>query len=344
MELTPSTPAAAVPRDGFALPWALFVLVLLGLICGAGFLLSWIDLRSARGFEAGTRALFVAEGGLATALAGLGRPAAPVDTVPIGGDTAVVAWEPLLDIAAGETLYRVTSRGSVRLEGLPLVREIFQVVWAGDPPRTPAALFVAGPVLGSPSGRISGLDGSVCTGGDAAGAMATGPGIVGTPPGPRLEGAPPWRTFPPAGSVPASTGIRWVDLVGPEAAAPDATVPPDPWPPGGTGWPVVRHAPAGPVGRAGAGRGTLLVDGDLDLADGFAWQGLVLAGGSIRFLGDATIRGSVLAGLDPARPGSSVDLGAGRLDLVLDRCIVTAAAARLAPRPAAVRGTWRERW
>lgn len=321
---------------GFALPAAVMGLALLALLTATGFLVSWLEVRSSRAFGAGTAAFYVADAGLATALAA--PPAGGPLSVPIGSGVADVRFETLLELGIGETLVRVASEGSVVAGGVSVTRGVLRVAWVGDPPR-PAAALLVGDTLGAATatGTISGLD--VCAGASVAGVagwrpVAPGGGLV-------VLGVPALDTIPATLSVAALTGIRWGHLVSSNGPAPDAVVPPDPWP---ISPPVfVRFDGAGPLGPGESGTGALVATGDLTLGDGFRWTGLVLVGGSLTVTGDIVIRGAVATGLDPGVAGVG-DLGPGRVDLTFDSCAVTAAAALLAPLPAAIPGTWRERW
>lgn len=330
--------ARPLPR-GFALPATVMGLALLSLLTATGFLVSWLEVRSSGTFGAGTAAFYVADGGLATALAS--RPPAGSFTVALGGGVADVRFERLLDPGIGETLYRVVAEGSVMARGTPITRGVSRVAWVGDPPRAAAALLVADTLdAAAATGTISGLDAGGC-------GTAPIPGIAGwrpVTPGPGLVvlGSPPLHTVPAGVSVAALTGIRWADLLPPVGPRPDAVVPPDAWPVPGS--PVlVRVDGSGPLGPGESGTGALLATADLVLAEGFQWTGLVLVGGSLTVTGDIAIRGAVATGLDANLSGSG-DLGAGRIDLSFDSCAVASAAARLAPLPAAIPGTWRERW
>lgn len=331
-----STGAGAGMPPGFALPATVMGLALLALLTATGFVVSWLEVRSSSAFGAGTAAFYVADGGLATALAA--PPTGGALTVSVGPGVADVRFERLLELGSGESLVRVASEGSVVARGVSVTRGVSRVVWVGDPPRATAALLVADTLdAASATGTISGLD--ACAAAPVAGvagwrAVALGGGLV-------VLGAPPLDTIPASVSVAALTGIRWGHLVSPDGPTPGAVVPPDPWPVASPAF--VRFDGAGPLGPGESGTGALLATGDLTLGDGFRWTGLVLVGGSLTVTGDVAIRGALATGLDPGRAGIG-DLGAGRIDLSFDSCAAAAAAGLLAPLPAAIPGTWRERW
>lgn len=335
-----SAPSRARPASpGFALPATLFVLSILSLLAATGFLVSWLEVRSSAAFGAGTAAFYVADGGLATALAA--RPPASPAAIAVGAGVADVRFERLLRPAVGEALYRVVSEGTVLARGVPVTRGVSRIAWVGDPPRAAAALLVADTLRVFPTtGAVSGLDAGGCGPGSLPGVASWRPFTPGA--GLLVIGAPPVDTLAASRSVAELTGIRWADLFPPDGPTPDAIVPSDPWPAAGAPVFVRLDAPA-TLGPAESGRGALVAADDLVLADGFRWTGLLLVGGSLTITGDVAVRGAVATGLDPGRAGMG-DLGPGPVAISFDSCAVAGAAARLAPFPAAVPGTWRERW
>lgn len=338
MQFTSKRPGNA----GFALPVALAGLTILLIISSAGYLVSWLELSSARSSTAGTRAYHAAEAGLAMALAVPGRPPGPTRSVTLSSGSADLAFRPLLELAGRGALYEVRSTGSIVQRGRTFRRTVRRTLWVGDPPAMDAALSLggAGPVTSGagPTGSISGFPPPGCSGRQGAGIGATGPVGAG---GVMVTGSPP--VWAPATSPTTRTGLRWADLTSRATPDPVATVPPDAWPPPGPGWPVVRMTGPGPLGPAHSGRGVIVARDDLDIGGGFTWSGLILVGGSLRLRGDVTLVGAAFAGLDTTRV-STVDLGDGRLSLTFDPCSSDAAAAGIAPFPVALPGTWGEEW
>ncbi|WP_420617037.1 hypothetical protein [Candidatus Palauibacter sp.] len=337
----------AEPR-GFALPSAMLMLLLVSLMAAGGFLLTWIDGQSARAFARSTEAFYVAESGLATALALAEMPNPSVPPLTLGVGTATVSFEPLLQLRRGETVYRVESRGQVVSGGATFERSVGQLLWVAGPPRVPGALVLVGSAGATPpKGRISGLDafGSACpqqpspvAGVAYWGGPAPAPDTALT-----IAGAPSERSMPASVSVAAETGIRWADLLASFGPIPDATVPPDGWPHAGTGSTYIRIPGSGWLGPGSSGRGALVVEGDLTLDDGFAWTGLVLVGGALILNGDISVQGSVASGL-AGGAGVAADFGGHRIDLRFSACAVAAAAEGLTAPAAAIPGTWYEVW
>jgi len=327
---------------GFALPGIVLGLALLSLIASTGFLVSWLEVRGSGAFVAGTRAFFAADGGLATGLAATAVPPSMTGSVGLGVEGATFTYWPLIGVEPGEWLYVVRSRGWTDLAGTRITREVERVAWFSDAPRPVAALLARGPVDASrAAGEISGFDLGSC-GATSVPGLATWSGAV-TGPGLVVRGVPAQVSLPAGTSLASLTGIRWGDLAAGLTVPASATVPPDPWPTSGPAWSQVRLAHPGPLGPAESGRGALVALGDLILADGFGWDGLVLVGGDLLITGAVSVRGGVLAGLDPATV-SRVDLGAGNVSILFDSCSAEGAAAAIAPLAAGKPGTWRERW
>ncbi len=323
---------------------AIMALTIIGVLSGAGFLVSWLELQATRSHTVGVRAYHAAEAGLATALSHAGRPPAR-RVVTLHEGSATVDSEPLLDLAAGGRLYRVESRGSIVDRGKTVERAVSRVLWVGDAPKFDAALSIdvassPGSVrVGTAAGYVTGHPQAACQAPSGAGVVAAGPVTTGAV---ALTGAPPLVVPSPLATATRRTGLRWSDFGSGAIPRPDATIPGDPWP-AGTGWPYVRLTAPGPLGPGHSGKGVIVADGNLDLASGFAWRGLVLVGGALRIFGDVDLWGAVFVGLDSTL-SASVDLGNGRVAVEFDPCAADLAARRLAPYPAGVPGTWREAW
>lgn len=337
----------AEPR-GFALPSAMLTLLLVSLMAAGGFLITWLDGQSARAFARSTEAFYVAESGLAAALALAEAPDPSVPPVSVGGGTATISFQPLMDLGPTETVYRVESLGQVVAGAATFERSVGRLMWVAGPPRIPGALVLAGGTSGTGlGGRISGLD-------PLGGACASQPSPVagvaywgGPPPPPdsllTISGFPPERRMPAEVSVTAETGIRWTELLASWGPRPDAIAPPDPWPTPRADSSYTRIAGSETLGAGSSGRGALVVEGDLTLDHGFAWSGLILVGGALRLNGDASVRGAVASGL-AGGVGVAADFGGHRVDLRFDACAVAAAAERLTAPAAAIPGTWYEAW
>jgi hypothetical protein len=341
-------------EGGFALPFALFTLALLSLAATGGFILAWAELRSSQAFGAGVTAFYVSDGGLQQAMAGMTGPPPPTQSLLIGVGRAQVTATLLLRLGYGESLYRLSSRGTVVGPRAGIFHRTLDVIaWAAEPPLFPAAITSAtGIDAGAANGIISGLHPlSGCSGryggpiaavaGPASGPISAGPGLA-------LAGVPTVHPLSPGVSLRHATGLSWTDLIAAHGPTRDASIPPDPWPPppstSSSRWPVIDlHASPARLSAGNSGRGALIARGDLQLDGGFRWRGLILVGGALRVRGDVRVDGAVVAGLDStavSTPG--VDLGTGQIDIRFDACAAEAAARVIAPRPAAQPGTWHE--
>ncbi|WP_420447660.1 hypothetical protein [Candidatus Palauibacter sp.] len=334
-------------RRGFALPSAMLTLLLVSLMAAGGFLLTWVDGQSARAFARSTEAFYVAESGLATALATAEAPNPSVPPVSVGGGTATVSFERLMELGPTETVYRVESLGQIVAGGAVFERSVGQLLWVAGPPQLPGALVLVGGTSGTgPQGTISGLDpfGGACPQqpSPVAGVAYWG----GPPPTPdsmlTISGLPPDRRMTANVSVAAETGLRWAELLASWGPRPDATVPPDPWPSLGSSS-YIRIPGSETLDAGSSGRGALVVEGDLTLDGGFAWSGLILVGGALRLNGNVSIRGTLASGLTGGL-GVAADFGGHRIDLRFDACAVAAAAEGLTAPAAEIPGTWYEVW
>jgi len=326
----------------------MLTLLLVSLMAAGGFFITWIDGQSARAFARSTEAFYVAESGLATALALAEMPNPSVPPVTLGVGTATVSFEPLIELRPGEAVYRAESLGRVVHGGTTFERSVGQLFWVAGPPRVPGALVLVGSAgVVAPKGTISGLDafGSACpqqpspvAGIAYWGGPAPAPDSVLT-----ISGSPADSRMPADVSVAAETGIRWTELLASWGPRPDAVVPPDPWPSPGADSFYTRISGSETLGAGSSGRGALVVEGDLTLDDGFGWRGLILVGGALVLNGDISVSGAVASGL-AGGGGLAADFGGHRIDLRFSACAVAAAARRLTAPAAAIPGTWYEVW
>jgi hypothetical protein len=341
-------------ETGAALPYTLFTLVLLSLAATGGFVLAWAELRSSQAFGAGVVAFYVSDGGWQQALAGgAGRPP-PTQSLAIGVGRARVTSTRILTLGYGESLYRMSSTGTVvGPRGGVFDRTVSVIVWAAEPPLFPAAITTSTGLLADvTNGTISGLDHAPGCSGRYGGPIAALASPASAPlsvgPGLQLSGVPTIRSLGPLVSLRRATGLNWADLIATYGLPRDASIPPDPWPAppaaGSSQWPVIDlHTSPARLDAVNSGRGALIARGDLQLDGGFGWRGLILVGGALRVRGDVRLEGAVVAGLDSTAASTpAIDLGGGRVDIRFDSCAAEAAARAIATRPAAQPGTWRE--
>jgi hypothetical protein len=329
------------------------MLVLVSMVAGGGFLLSWLELRSGQAYADSVAAFYLSDGALQEALARvMGAPPAS-QTLSLGPGRATVTSTRLIHLGYGEALYRILSVGTANAaRGETFARTVGVVALVAEPPLLPAALTVSGSITGGvTTGTISGVDISSACGrypGSISGVALPAGVPLAIGPGLQLSGSPPVQTHPAGATLRRVTGLDWPGLLSAHGPARDATIPPDPWPSGSSAgsptWPLIEllSSPARLDSRH-SGRGALIVRGDLEIGGGFSWHGLILVGGALRALGDARLDGAAIIGLDSAAvPSPLIDLGSGRVEFRFDSCAVEAAALRIAPSPVAEPGTWHE--
>jgi hypothetical protein len=153
-----------------------------------------------------------------------------------------------------------------------------------------------------------------------------------------------------AGTARDSIDIDWAGIVAwPNTSMiPDHRVPTQPWPVNFTDWPVVRvDNAAGPVFTLpnNAGKGILIVTGDLNLDGAVGWEGLVLVGGRLTSNGNNTVYGAVVAGLNiklGIDPGTS-DIANGTKTYQYDSCALKRALGNVGSIQR-VRNGWIDTW
>lgn len=334
------------PREGgFALLVALLAIVGLTALVTGGFLLADTERAGSVSFHRSVQALYLARAGLSDFLAGPpARGSAPV-VYRYRDGTARVAARRMAELADGDAVYRITSRGSVRRGMDGTANRTVAVLAVFDRPiaRLPAAMVSGRAVrAGDASAELLGFDaaspGCPPFDRDVAGLQvppdgAPGYGAVG---GARVDGLPPVRE---AAAPLSGLGVDWPALLarqGIRFAHVSAGAAPGPgWPrpdtlPAGARPAVLAASPAGlSVGDGDGGRGLLAVRGDLTIRGDFTWNGLVLVGGGVTVeSGRPRISGGIVAGLGdvrggpPAAPSSPLDLTGSGLALRYNSCEV----------------------
>lgn len=337
-------------RRGAALPFTLLLLIALALLSGAGFLLAFLDLRTAENQASSVRAFYVAEAALNRHLAE--RTADTSDlvqtTYDIDGNLASVVSSRLLRLdgfrqlrlVRAEGVYDPLREGSAR-------RTLARVVLTPVPLRPAAALLSRGEIVLGPLGRVSGLATSGTCGtapSSVAGLAVPADGFRGDTAA--LHGVPPLLATADIDSLALRSGLDWANVRRPEYIRPEIIVT-DSWPiqvpPGPGEWPVVyAGAGAPPITSTLEGTGVLVVDGDLVVPGSLRWEGVAVIGGDLTVSGSLDIRGSGYVGLSKSVGFTdSFDLG-GHVSIRYDACAVAMAAARLAGGRVSRPGSWFE--
>lgn len=347
------SPAGA--EAGFALPLVLTMLLLVSLLAAAGHALSTLELRTSEAHRVAVQAFYLADGALQQQLGASRGAPDPATRFDFPEGSVAVAATPLLRLPGGEVLHRLLSRSALRGPADGVTRRgVGSVVVTAPDLRPPAALSLLGTLeTVAGSARVDGGDGEA-TGcappGPVAGLAARAEALSHPPDEIRTEGDPPFLAFRDAAEAGAAWKLDWDAILGLYGPAADATVPPDPWPEAemgggaGPGFPVIRLRGPARLDAGHAGRGAIVADAGLELAAGFAWDGLVLVEGELLLSGPVRVRGAVAAGLGSLAdrdPGALVLTGEG-VDVRFHACHAADAAAALRLPPALRPGTWFE--
>lgn len=339
-------------QAGFLLPMVLLTLLAVGAMVSAALITVQAGLERTLLQRGSVSAASAAEAGLARYLAGGIFPGRGLRLVS-GPDTTAVELTPLLeaDSLHADSIYLLTSTGVRRVRGQRIIRRI-GVLLADAAHRLGAGFAVA------TTGAVELGEGAVLDGTDRCGEV-DGAGLI-LPGGGRLSGeaggvagTPPVDSSRADGaSVLEATGVDWAAVQGWTADEVDHAVPPDPWPaPSGLGegdYPRIMVTEAGfPLGDEHSGRGTIVATGDLRLGDGFQWEGLILAGGSVEATGRVRVSGGIVAGFESGGAGagavSRLRGAAGEAPLIrYDSCLAREAASRAFRRLSPVPGSWAE--
>lgn len=345
-------------RRGFAVPTAILVIAVLTASLAAGFSLVSAERRIVDDEKAQITAFTLAQQGLETFLLSrdsLGlyiTPPGVRDSVRItltGGYADVVSTRMMNTVNKVGGLYVVRSKG-VQTTGLYAntpqgVRVISQLArWQ------PAALQVLAGWTALAGLNKAGAAG-VIAGTDNCGDSATKTGVV-IGDGDAFSG----KTSPVTGDPPIDTlantdvKIDWGSVSAGTAFTPTVTIPPGVWPSFADTayYPVilVKEGYGGTFTLPGSGRGTLIVQGNLDINGDLGWEGVMMVGGKLTANGGNTMNGTVLSGLNKmlgyAPDPSSADAN-GTKDYHYNSCSVAkamAALGKLVPLP----NTWVDNW
>jgi hypothetical protein len=191
-------------------------------------------------------------------------------------------------------------------------------------------------------------------GDDACGVMPPIPGVAvpngmysgNTTP---IDGNPdntplPLGTPGSGGTAKDEVDIDWAGIMGGTVLPPDFVHPA--WPGSFADWPVVRvnNNPGADFDLPSAGKGILIVTGNLTLSGSQSWEGVILAGGWVRSNGSNTVRGAVIAGLN-VKLGQAVDVSQmnGTKSYQYDSCALTRALGHVGSLQR-VRNGWVDTW
>ncbi len=209
--------------SGTALPVTLFALIALAALASAGFLLTFVELRTSENYAGAVRAFYVADAGLNEMLASppADTTAVSTSTYAIGGGTATVVSQRLLRLDRNRELRLITSGGvhGPGREGAAR-RTVAELVVTSRPFRPLAALVSASPIAVASSANVSGFD--VATPGCAVPGASTAAGLAIAPDaflgaGPALAGAPALWEIPNLAGALAAGGLDCVSISRPSS-------------------------------------------------------------------------------------------------------------------------------
>ena len=310
-------------RGGFVLALVVLMLFAISVAGATGYLVVSTELSMAKHTGQGAEALSVARAGLHRFVSEQLGVVGDSVSYAIGDGVALVTTRRVSQKDSITDVYYVRSEGTlidIFTPATPARRVVgAYAVHHRRPLRHHGAFMVSATAAyarSSPNGPgvISGNDHSTdpsCPGsgtpplyGPITGAIAGT--TTGTVNAGILQGSPTGEAWGGGFSaVYDSVGLRWDVLSDPtfpvdfDGVLPNyGSIPAD-------SFPVVRvHGYFNP-GSSWSGRGLLIVNGELDAATGFVWEGIVLAG-SVDDIHEGNVRGMLVAGLDGPTTWSSV--------------------------------------
>jgi hypothetical protein len=347
-------------RRGATLPLGIIVLAVLSVAVAITFARISAERFTGGDIQAQMGAFAVAQTGLNRYMAFLtDKPGASHDTAmtDLIGGTAQVSLRMLRESTTTllPAVYVITSRGSYtaakRYNSLtPSAQRTVATyaLWMPAPFDLNAGVTsLTGVTANGNSGAYSGVDrcGSAANIPGVAvpngGWNAAHPSIVDGTPDNTAVGI---GTGGPGGTAKDEVDIDWAGIVAGTAFPADYTTPTWPTPAQFNDWPVLRANGDFTMPNA-AGKGILVVTGNLTWSGGGQWEGLVLVGGTLIGNGTSTIYGAVITGLN-VKLGINVpgyDVGNGTKTWQYDSCALTRALGHIGSMQR-VRNGWTDTW
>lgn len=350
-------------REGFAMPLAILVVVVLAISLTGAFSMSTSERMAVWNMESQQEAFQIAQAGLEEFLQnrdGLGFTDTPPGAleevaIPIGRGTAQVVME-RIRTNGSESTYIVRSTGVLpapRESDPPALRTVAQmaVFQPGNIDVKAGWTSLTGLHKNGAAGTISGNDRCGVESAVAGVAVPTPPGLTTSGPF-QPSGTPNLQNLGTVQNGIDEVGIDWEGISNMTAITPTVTLPGGGWPNFGNPnfWPVIHVT--GNFSLPSSGRGILIVTGNLTVNGARQWDGIVLTGGSITGNGNNAIYGATLSGLnamlqpDPqawsVQQGNTA-IGNGTKRIEYDSCMVAQAMAAFGGlRP--LENTWMDNW
>ncbi len=279
-------------RSGFALALVVLMLFAITIAGGAAYRMVSTELSLATEYRDSQEALSVARAGLQRFLGEQIGVVGDSVSYAIGNGISTVTTRRVVERDARHHLYYVRSEGTVtdpRRPGSPARRVVGTYAWLHLSPVPHKAALMAAmdsvDVSGASSGSYATVDGydhttsSDCVGGGTAGVVgAIAARDPKTSAGGLLFGNPARRRYSSVSAVIDSANIRWDILSNPNFPVEFDGSPP-PWSSlPADSFPIVRYVGSLDADGGWAGRGVLIVTGNLTMDTGFSWNGIILAG------------------------------------------------------------------
>ena len=315
---SPATPPAE--RGGFVLALVVLMLFAISVAGAAGYLVVNTEYNMARHASQGAEALSVARAGLHRFVAEQLGVVGDSVSYAIGDGVALVTTRRVAEKDSNTDLYYIRSEGTlvdIFTPAAPARRVVGAYALHHRRPLRHHAAFVVSADAAyaqNPGAAIDGDDHSTDPSCPGSGTPLVQPSITGAIAGATtgqltggsLDGSPNGETW--GGGFAAaydSVGLRWDILSDPSFPVDFDGVLPNYGSLPSDSFPVVRvHGYFNP-GSSWSGRGLLIVNGELDAAASFVWEGIVLAG-SVDDIHEGHIWGLLVAGLDGPNPYTSV--------------------------------------
>lgn len=320
-------------EGGFVLVMVVMFLFAIAVAGATGYLVVGTEFAMATAAKDGNEALAVARAGLERFVAEqLGQVGDSV-SYAIGDGIVQVTTRKVYEEDSSNHLYYLRAEATVanaKYPDIPARRVVSGLAWhrIASLPHRAAVMVSANEIEIDRGGEISGLDSATaadCANGgvDIAGAISLN--IIDVRRRGDLWGSPTYTTYANYAAMYDSVALRWDVLQDPnfpvdfEDVLPNyATIPAD-------SFPVIRYNGSKNFGNSWDGRGVLIVTGELDMRNGFNWEGLILAGSVDRRV-QGEVLGMVIGGLDGTNPDSRVQY---RGDVWYHSCTVYKAALSL---------------
>ena len=201
---------------------------------------------------------------------------------------------------------------------------------------------LTGIVKNGAAGAISGVD--QCTSGVNVAGLTVPQGTYSGSSGFQPTGSPPFDTSRTLAQVATAVKIDWSSIISGAALPFDVSIGAGTFPSSAAFaadtnyWPIIHilNNPGGAYSLPYAGRGMLVVDGDLTISGSNQWYGVILVGGKLTSNGNNVSQGATMSGLNALLPGApppasyAAATANGTKSYVYDSCSVAKASSVMA--------------